>query len=216
MIEGTAMRQGRRLREAERSHRRWLNRFVRGRRPDRNPLRRRSDRVETYLLAGTLAAGIAGAPFAAQAAGHAAYASALRVERAQHAASHQVKATLLQPAGSTTANGLVLDAYVPTQARWTSVTGVVRTGQLMAAVGTSKGATVTVWTNVSGTLVTSPLEPSQVASQADMAAAGAIIGIGLLYLCQAVVIRQVLNRRRIAAWDADWTLTEPMWSRQSW
>jgi hypothetical protein len=210
------MRQGRRLREAGQSQGRWLNRFVRGRRPDRNPLRRKSDRVETYLLAGTLAAGIAGAPFAAQAAGHAAYAAALRVERAQHAASHQVRATLLQPAGSTTANGFVLDAYVPTRARWTSVTGVVRTGQLMAAVGTSKGATVTVWTNTSGALVASPLEPSQVASQADMAATGAIAGIGLCYLCQAVVIRRVLNRRRMAAWDADWTLTEPTWNRQRW
>jgi hypothetical protein len=210
------MKQGRRLREAEPSEGRWLNRFVRGRRLDRNPLRRASDRVETYLLAGTLAAGIAGAPFAAQAAGDAAHAAALRVERAQHAASHQVKATLLQPAGDTTANGVVLDAYVPTRARWTSVTGAIRTGQLMAAVGTSKGATVSVWTNASGALVASPLEPSQVASQADMAAVGAITGIGLLYLCQAVVIRRVLNRRRMAAWDADWALTGPMWNRQSW
>jgi hypothetical protein len=210
------MREGRRLRRAERSRERWLNRLARGRRPDRNPLRRTSDRVETYLLTGMLAAGVAGAPFAAQAVGHATYAAALRLERAQEATSHQVRARLLQPAGSTTANGFVLDAYVPARARWTSVTGVVRTGQLMAPVGTPKGAMVTVWTNASGALVTAPLEPSQVVGQADMAAAGAVAAIGILYLSGAVVIRRVLNRRRMAAWDADWALTEPMWNRQRW
>jgi hypothetical protein len=195
----------------------WLNRFMRGRRPDRNPLRRTSDRVETYLLGGLLAASIAGAPFAAQAAGHITYAALLRAEHVQRATRHQVRAELLQSSGNTTSvNGYQFDIRVPVQARWTAVTGAARTGQLMVPVGSPQGATVTVWTDSSGALVDPPLQPGQMADQADLAAAGAVTGIGILYLCEAVIIRQVLNRRRMAAWDADWALTEPMWNRQRW
>jgi hypothetical protein len=202
----TVMRQGR-----------WLNRFMRGRRPDRNPLRRTSDRVETYLLGGLLAAGIAGAPFAAQAAGHVTYAALLRAEHAQRATRHQVRAELLESAGNTTSvNGYEFDIRVPVQARWTTVTGAARTGQLMVPAGSPRGATVTVWTDSSGGLVDPPLQPGQMADQADLAAAGAVTGIGILYLCETVIVRQVLNRRRMAAWDADWALTEPMWNRQRW
>jgi hypothetical protein len=195
---------------------RWLSRMVRGRRPDRNPLRRRSDRVETYLLAGLLAAGISGAPFAAQAAAHVTYAALLRAEHAQQATRHQVRAELLQQAGTASVNGTQFDVTVPVRARWTTVTGAPRTGQLMAPAGSPRGATITVWTNSSGTLVNPPLLPGQVAGQADLAAAGAVAGIGILYLCEAMIVRQVLNRRRMAAWDADWALTEPMWNRQRW
>lgn len=195
---------------------RWLSRFVRGRRPDRNPLRRRSDRVETYLLGGLLAAGIAGAPFAAQAAGHVTYVALLRAEHVQQATRHQVRAELLQRAGNTLVSGSEFDISVPVRARWTAITGVPQTGQLMAPTGSPQGTIVTVWTDSSGALVNPPLQPGQVAGQADLAAAGAVAGIGILYLCQAAFIRQVLNRRRMAAWDADWALTEPMWNRQRW
>jgi len=196
---------------------RWLSRLVYGRRPDRNPLRRRSDRIETYLLGGLLAAGVAGAPFAAQAAGHAAYAALLRAEHFQQATRHQVRAELLQSAGShTLVNGSELDIRIPVRAHWTAVTGVPRTGQLMVPAGSPRGATVTVWTDASGTLVDPPLQPGQMANQADLAAAGAVAGIGVLYLCEAAIIRQMLNRRRMAAWDADWALTEPTWNRQRW
>jgi hypothetical protein len=197
-------------------HGRWLSRLVRGRRPDRNPLRRRSDRVETYLLGGLLAAGIAGAPFAAQAANHVTYAALLRAEHVQRATYHQVRAKLLQSAGDTAGSGFQFGIRVPVQARWTTVAGVPRTGQLMVPAGSPQGTTVTVWTNSSGALVDPPLQPGQMADQADLATVGAVAGIGILYLCGAAIIHQVLNRRRMAAWDADWALTEPMWNRQRW
>lgn len=196
---------------------RWLSRLLCGRRLDRNPLRRGSDRVETYLLGGLLAVGIAGAPFAAQAAGHATYAALLRAEHVQQATRHQVRAELLQRAENrTVVNGSELDIRVPVRARWTTVTGVPRIGQLMAPAGSPQGTTVTVWMDSSGALVNPPLQPGQVAGRADLADAGAVAGIGILYLCGAVIIRLVLNRRRMAAWDADWAFTEPMWNRQRW
>jgi len=192
---------------------RWYVRMARGRRPDRNPLRRRSDRVETYLLAGLFVVSAAGAPFAAQAASHAAYAAALRAEQAQVAASHQVRAVLTQDAG-TSFYGYTVVSYVPAQATWTSVTGVKHSGQVMAPTGSQRGTAVTVWTDAAGDLISPPLVPSQVTGRADLAATGAIAGIGLFCLCGVAVVRQILNRRRLAAWDADWEVTARTWNRQ--
>jgi hypothetical protein len=193
----------------------WFGRFARGVRLDRNPLRRRSDRVETLVLAGSFAAAIAAAPFAAQAASHASYSAAQHARQAELATRHQVKAVLLEPAGGT-ANGYEIDTQVTARARWTSVTGVTRTGRVSAPVGTEKGEQVAVWTDTAGYLASPPLMDSQVAGQADLAAVAAVASIGILYLCETVVVRHVLTRRRMAAWDDDWAVTEPMWSHQRW
>ncbi len=193
----------------------WIVRMLRGALPDRNPLRRTSDRVETFLLAALFVAAAAGAPFAAQAASHAAYAGALHAQQAQLAARHQVRAVLTERAGSA-GNGYSLSTQVPVQATWTSVTGVHRTGQIMALMGTPKASTVTIWTDASGNLTSPPLQPSQVAGQRDLAAVGAIAGIGVLYMCEVAVVRRVMNNRRMRAWDADWEVTARTWNRQRW
>lgn len=194
---------------------RWYVRVLRGLRPDRNPLRRTSDRVQTCLLAGMFVAAAAGAPFAAQAASQAAHATALRAEQAQIAATHQVRAVLTQVAASTISANVVLPE-VPAAATWTSVTGVHRTGEVVAPTGSPKGTAVTIWTLANGDLTSPPLQPSQVTGQAELAAAGAIVGIALLYLCAAVIARTAFYRGRMAAWEAEWAVTAGLWNRQSW
>jgi len=187
-------------------------RLVRGFLPDRNPLRRACDRVETFLLTALFVAAVVAAPFAARAASHAAYAGATRVQQAQQAARHQVPAVLTQSAGSTA--GGYLGALIPVQATWTSVTGVKHAGQVMATAGSAKGGTVIVWTDAAGNLTNPPLQPSQVSGQGYMAALGAVVGVGAVYLCATVIVRRVLNRRRMAAWAADWAVTARAWNRQ--
>ena len=76
----------------------WLVRLLRGLRLDRNPLRRGSDRTESVVLAALLAAFLAGAPFAALAAGHWASASAVHEAQVQRASLSQVTATLVRKA----------------------------------------------------------------------------------------------------------------------
>ncbi len=184
-------------------------------RPDRNPLRRTLDRVESYLLAGLLVAAVAGAPFAAQAASHAAYDGALRAQQTQLASRHEVRAVLTQTAGST-ASAYALSTSVPVRATWTSVTGVKRTGEILALAGSAKGTTLMIWTDKQGNLTSPPRQPTQVAGQGDMAALGAIVGVAVLYLCVMGIVRYVLNRRRMAAWAADWAITAQTWNRQRW
>ena len=74
-------------------------RFVRGRRFDRNPLRRPADRAETIVLALLLVAFLVGAPLAALASGTWAHAIAQRAELAQVASRQQVTAVVLTAAG---------------------------------------------------------------------------------------------------------------------
>lgn len=193
----------------------WLGRVIRGMRPDRNPLRRKSDRIETFVLAGSLAAAIAAAPFAAHLAGEAGYAAARHAERSELSSSHEVKAVLLRSAGGTT-TGYSLQSAFPAQVRWTGPGGRIHAGQVMVPVAMRKGATIDIWVDAAGRVITPPLQPAQVAGQADLAATGAIAGLALLYICEAVVVRQLLNRRRLAAWDAEWAVTEPTWNRQRW
>jgi hypothetical protein len=192
----------------------WLYRAVRGLRPDRNPLRRGTDRVETCLLAGLFVAAAAGAPFAAHAASRASYANALRVQQEQTASRHEVGAVLTQAA--TTLSGYTLSVGVLTQATWTSAGGVRRSGEVPAEPGSPRGTVVMVWTDESGYLVSPPLAASQVAGQADATTVGTIAGIAVVYVAGAGAIRLVANRRRMAAWDADWLATARVWNRQSW
>jgi hypothetical protein len=192
-----------------------LGRWLRGWRPDRNPLRRTCDRVETYLLAGLFAALAAAAPFAGQAASHAAYAGALRAQRAELATSHQVRAELTELAGYAY-SGYTVSGYVPALATWTSAAGVRHTVQVMAPAGSKKGGTVTVWADSAGNPVSPPLLTSQVSGDGQAAALGAIAGLGAFYLAAAAAARGAANRRRMAAWDADWLVTAPVWNRQRW
>lgn len=193
----------------------WLYRTVRGARPDRNPLRRGTDRVETCLLVGLFVTAVAGAPFAARAASHAAYVGALHARQEQLATRHQVRAVLTQAAPPV--SGYALNTTVLTQATWTSVTGVRRSGEVPAEPGRPLGAAVTVWTdNGSGYLDSPPLTMTEAAGQADAAMVGAIAGTGIAYVAGACAIRQLLNRRRMAAWEADWLATAQAWNRQRW
>jgi hypothetical protein len=192
----------------------WLCRAVRGVRPDRNPLRRRTDRLESCLLAGLFVAAAAGAPLAAQAAGHAWYADAAHTRQAQLAARHEVTAVLAQPAG--VMGAYTLTSQVPTLASWLSTGGARRAGDVPAVPGSPAGTLVNVWTDDNGYLISPPLTLTEVADQADAARVAAVGGIIVGCMASTLAIRQLLNRRRMAAWDADWVVTARLWNRQTW
>ena len=192
----------------------WLYRAVRGARPDGNPLRRRTDRLETCLLAGLFVAAAAGAPIAAQAAGHAWLADATHTRQAQLAVRHEVTAVLAQSASAI--GEYTLSSQVPALASWTSAGGTLRAGDVPAAAGSPPGTLVRVWTDDNGYLISPPLTVTQVTDQADAARVTAVGGIIVCYMAGTLAIRQLLNHRRMAAWDADWLATARVWNRQTW
>lgn len=189
----------------------WLARLIRGLRPDRNPLRRPSDRAETAIIAGLLLAFAVGAPFTAATAANWTRAASLREAQAQQAAWHQVPAVLLKDAspdsyleyGPSTASVL---------ARWTAPDGARRTGIIDAPSGTRAGTTVSIWTDQSGKLTGPPLQPAQVNDRAALAVTLAPLILAILVLAAWKLTRRELYRRRFAAWDADWRATGPRWT----
>ena len=151
------------------------------------------------------------APFAAHAAGSWAYATSAREAQAQRASLHQVPATLLKaaPAWNAYANG----GGVPeVDARWRAADGQVRTGEVFVPAGAAAGSTVLVWTNRTGQLTGPPLGPTQLASRAQLAAAAAAGSLAVALIAAGWLARRSLDRRRLAAWDADWLATGPRWS----
>ena len=195
----------------------WLGRTVRSMRPDRNPLRRGTDRLETCLLAGLLAAAAAAAPWAAHTASQAAYLGALQSRQQQLAGRYQVEAVLtrnVSPVSEYSAAAGITTVTVPAQASWTSAEGVSRSGAIPAPAGSLSGTAVAVWTDQNGYLVSPPLALAAVATAGDAAAAGAVTGIVAAWAAATGATRLLLNRRRMAAWEDDWSVTAPAWNRQ--
>lgn len=185
----------------------WARRRLWGLWPDRNPLRRRCDRVEAAILAGLVAAFVLGGSLAALTAGRWTYDTALRNEQAGRAARHQVAAVLL-----TTAQGW---SPAMVQARWAAPGGVRRTGWVPVPAGSPAGSTVRVWIGPAGRPAEPPLRHSQIVGQAVMAAAAAVFAVAMLLGGAGLFARHVADRRRLAAWDAQWRTTGPKWSRHS-
>jgi hypothetical protein len=184
-------------------------RAVRGLWPDRNPLRRTLDRVEGVAVGALAIAFLVGAPLAAVAAGHVAYRAGSRTARAEQAAWHQVPAVL---EGAAPGSGYGFQPFA--RARWAGPDGKRHTGVVPALPADQAGSTVMVWVDASGRLTGPPLPPSEVRTQAVLAAALAPVMAGFLVLGIGRLAHGVLGRRRLAAWEADWQATEPQWTRR--
>jgi hypothetical protein len=177
-------------------------RAARGLWPDRNPLRRTLDRVEGALVAGLVVVFLAGAPLAGLATGHAVYRIWSHTADVEQAAWRQVPAVLLAAAPD---DGQVL-------ARWAAPDGTRHTGTVSAPPGAKAGRTVAVWVDGAGRLTGPPAWLWQVQSQAALAAVLACLALGLIALCAGLLAHNLVDRRRLAAWGADWRATEPQWT----
>jgi hypothetical protein len=189
----------------------WLVRLVRGRRLDRNPLRRKTDRIETVVLGVLLAGFLAGAPFAAVAAGNWTYASSARKAQAQRAVIHPVQAILLQSASSWNEypeGGTLPDAT----ARWRAPDGQLRTGTVYLPDGGAAGSKKLIWVNRSGQQTDPPLQPSQIAGRVGLAETIAVVALAVVLAVPGGLTWRTLDARRLAGWDADWLATGPRWS----
>jgi hypothetical protein len=192
----------------------WLARFARGRRPDRNPLRRGCDLFETAMLAVLVAAFFVAAPFAAQLSGAWMHATARQTQLAQQAAWHQVTALVLKPAPGSQVGGWGA-ADAPVLARWTAPDGRVVTGKVVEPPGTVAGAGVPVWITRDGRLTGAPLLDSQVSDLVHVTQTLSVLGLAIALTVTGALGRRALDKRRMAAWDADWRATGPRWTART-
>jgi len=189
----------------------WLARRTRGLWPDRNPLRRATDRAELVVVAGLTAAFLVGSPVAAMTAGHAASAAGLRAEQT---ARFKVDATLMQ-----SAPGPFYSPYgsvvIPVPARWIAPDGSRHAGPVDADAAARAGSDVTVWTTKSGKLIAPSPPAGQVTATTVLSALAAFIGAGLVLLVAGLFATAAMNRRRLAAWEAAWREFGPRWTSRT-
>ena len=180
---------------------------------DGNPLRRRTDRLATWLAAQFLVVVLIAVPLAAIAAfGWASRSGAaeLRAERAWRV----VPAVLLRsvPVADSFAGGVFGYAWVP--ARWTAPDGRVRTGDIPVEVGLRTGRKVSMWVDATGMPTDIPLTHRAVLARAATAAAVASILLLLVLSCLACAGRWLLDRRRLADWELAWAIVGPQWTKR--
>ena len=179
---------------------------------DGNPLRRRTDKIAARFAALLLAVFLIGAPLLSVAAvGWAGHHGA--AELAAKRSWHRVSAVLLQGAPAPTATTGVL-GYHQVLARWTAPDGRVRTGRIPVSADMAAGRRVRLWVDAAGSPAGPPPNHRQVLADEAVAAVVATVALGIALLCLAWAGRRVLDRRRLADWEATWAAVGPEWTRR--
>ncbi|MFC9685578.1 hypothetical protein [Streptomyces sp. NPDC056948] len=177
----------------------------------RNPLKRRADRVEAWVVLGvwTLTA------FVGVLAGTTVSRSVEdglareRVEWRPLVARLDERA----PGRASENGGVSRTEQVWAKATWTAEDGSAHSGQLRVPVGSAAGTPVTVWTDPEGRQVTRPVTESQAHVRAFLIGSVAGIGGAALPLVGGRALRRRLERGRMDQWDAEWSRFGPMWGR---
>ena len=177
---------------------------------DGNPLRRRTDKIAASFVALLLAMFLIGAPVLSIAAiGWAGRTGATEQQAAR--SWHKVSAVLQQAAPSFRREVL---GYSQVQARWTAPDGRVRAGAIPVSAGLAAGHKVPLWVDGAGLPTGAP--PSHGAVLAREATAGVVaaVALGIALLGLASAGQWVLDRRRLADWEAAWSTVGPRWTRR--
>ncbi|MBY8338430.1 hypothetical protein LXH13_04430 [Streptomyces spinosirectus] len=179
----------------------------------RNPLKRRIDAVEAWVVLGawmaTLAAGVLAGLLATGSVE-----DGLARERAEW---RQVVALVTQKAPGTASAHAARSSgeQVWGKVRWTAPDGTGHTGQVRVDPGSARGTAVSVWTDPHGELVTQPPTVSQARLRASLIgvlvglSAAAVPFVGGRVLCGRI------ERRRLAQWDTEWARFGPHWGRKT-
>jgi hypothetical protein len=175
---------------------------------DGNPLRRRIDKVAACLAALLLAVFLIGAPVLSMAAarwvGHAA-AAGQRAARSWR----QVPAVLLRGAPPAV-GGAFGTSWVP--ARWTAPDGHQQAGRIPVSTGLAAGRTVQLWVDTAGSPTGPPPHNGVPAVGEALTALLATAALGAVLGWLAGAGRWILDRHRLADWEAAWAAVGPEWT----
>jgi hypothetical protein len=173
-----------------------------------NRLRRPSDRLEGFLvllLAAAFLAAVAAAPFFGE--------HLYQYQRAAAARLRPATAVLTQSGPS--------DAYLTSggevAARWRAPDGQEKKGILSTATApgisdAAAGARVQVWLTGSGQPQDPPVGFAEAMFSAVVMAIGALCAATIALLICYWLGRLALDRRRLAKWASEWSLTGPRWT----
>lgn len=180
----------------------------------RNPLYRRTDRIQGWTaLALLLLAPVLGLA-AAFAAKDAALAHYRAVAEQQAQTRHLLDATLTHDAprhpepGSDEAK----KARYPVTVRYAAPDGETRTAEADVLPGLSRGSTVGVWADARGAVTGAPMSADEIRSRAMGWAVIAFLAVAVAGAAAYGAAALGLRRRNLADWEARWTRTAPHWT----
>lgn len=180
---------------------------------DRNPLRRRVDRVEAVIFAALFVIFPVAAPLISTIAGSAVVADATTRQHEEQS-WRQVGAVIedrpVIPAGNL--DGMFLSAEA--LARWMAPDGRRRSGWVKTAPGARAGSGVRVWVDRSGAVTGPPADTALVNELRILAEVAAPIVLALVLYTTGRTVRLLLDRRRLAGWEKAWQAVGPQWSRR--
>jgi len=173
-----------------------------------NPLRRREDVLEAWLVLAVWAVIAVGGTLAGVVTARAAD----DVFAEQRAERMPVSAVLLS---DTTRPGASDYFRVSAQVRWSLPDGSTRTGNTLVDAGLKPGTHVVVYTDPQGDLTTRP--PSRSAADIEGAVLGAAAGLGVtgLALGAGALARMRLDRQRAGLWAREWAMIGPKWGHKT-
>ncbi|WP_026151719.1 Rv1733c family protein [Streptomyces prunicolor] len=172
-----------------------------------NPLRRRSDVADAWILLAAWLIALCGGLLAGLAAGSA-VGHGLDRQRAER---HPVSAVLTVNAPGKTSASALDGSHVWATVRWTAPDGSTHTGQTKVRPDAKAGTLATVWLDRRGRLTSKPLAPGEASLQA--AWTGVLVGLGAAggLLVGAQLVRLRLARRQSRQWDEEWARVDTPW-----
>jgi len=178
---------------------------------DRNPLRRRIDRVEAGVLAGLIIVFLIGAPILVAGAGHLARTAGMRALRTQ-ATWSQVSATVPRAVPNQSASGQLNTVVL--HGRWTAPDGQPRSGLIATSPGAVVGNTARIWVTRSGSPTGAPRERSELLGWTPIAEVGTALVLALMFFLAVRLQRRLFERSRLACWHRAWRAQGPRWTGQ--
>ena len=182
---------------------------------DRNPLRRPIDRFESAVRIALLLAFLIGAPLIGPATHHLADVSGFAQVR-REVSWRQVDAVLQRPAPRQFYGyGSMATFWVP--GKWLAPSGANKQGLVPAKTGDTAGSKVRVWVDWAGQVMNRhPMTIGMVRTRAVLVEIGSVVGLALVLLIFAGLVRIMLNRRRMVNWGIEWACFGPRWSTRRW
>jgi hypothetical protein len=179
---------------------------------ERGPLCRPCDRLEGRLCVLLAVLFLLVVPLAAWGAGAAVYRASAQAEQAERSNRVLVDAVLLEEARPVGV-GFAAVPQVPVLAQWTAADGTPRSGAILVGVTAPAGAVVPIWTDRAGNIAQPPRERDQTTMRTSVAAIVAAFGLAMVLGAVRMSVRRAFDRRRMAAWDAEWSQVAPRWTQ---
>ncbi|SDN49330.1 hypothetical protein SAMN04487981_105235 [Streptomyces sp. cf386] len=174
-----------------------------------NPLRRRDDIMEAWIVLALWAVVLVGGTLVGLVTAHAAD----EVFARQRAERTSVRAVVLAdvPASATKAGGTRALARIS----WTTPDGTTRTDRTLVDTRQKAGAEVVAWLDGQGDLAAEPPSSAEAAVEAGVLGTAAALGLAGAAVGAGALVRWRLDRRRIDQWRREWDLVGPQWGHKT-